>query len=83
MDEQTKELYAKRYAWLRDRLQIRYEQAMSGGDPRPLITTRIGHSFLDVPRDPAKGWTDQKFFDKCRSKVDNEIDAAMARGVEG
>lgn len=68
---------AKRYAWLRDRMKVYYETPLSGGNKRATLAMRIGYGFLDSTMRPESGWTDQKCFDKCRSKVDNEIDKAM------
>jgi hypothetical protein len=69
---------AKRYRWLRDRLQIRYETPMIGGLKRAVLATRIGFSFLDSNMNPNAGWISVKSFDECREKVDSGIDAAIA-----
>lgn len=68
---------ADRYRWLRDRMKVHCEAPMSGGEKRATLTMRIGHGFLDSKMDPTSGWTDLRWFDECREKVDSAIDAAM------
>ena len=67
---------AARYRWLRDRLQVRYEASIAG-DKRAILTMRVGHGFLDSNIRPEHGWTDPRYFDECREKVDAAIDAAV------
>lgn len=67
---------ANRYRWLRDRLQVRYMQAVSGEKRRGLVM-RVGHGFLDSKTPPERGWTDPRYFDECRQEVDAAIDAAI------
>ena len=68
---------AARYRWLRDRMKVHYESPISGGEKRATLTMRVGHGFLDSQIHPLTGWTDPKYFDECREKVDAAIDAAM------
>lgn len=68
---------AARYRWLRDRMQIRWESPISGGDKRKVLTMRVGHEFLDSKKRPESGWTSMSYFHECREKVDAAIDAAM------
>jgi len=68
---------AARYRWLRDRMQIRWESPISGGDKRKVLTMRVGHEFLDSKKRPESGWTGMSYFHECREKVDAAIDAAM------
>jgi hypothetical protein len=77
-DMKALEKDAKRYRWLRDRLQVRYETPMIGGLKRAVLATRIGFSFLDSNMNPNAGWISVKSFDECREKVDSGIDAAIA-----
>ena len=67
---------AARYRWLRDRLQVRYMEALGTGEKRQGLVMRIGHGFLDSKIRPETGWTDPRYFDECRQKVDAAIDAA-------
>lgn len=67
---------AARYRWLRDRLQVRYMEALGSGEKRQGLVMRVGHGFLDSKIRPETGWTDQRYFDECRQKVDAAIDAA-------
>lgn len=71
------EIDAARYRWLRDRMEVHYEAPVSGGEKRAVLTMRVGHGFLDSKMHPTTGWTDQKYFDECRDKVDAVIDSAM------
>ena len=68
---------AARYRWLRDRLQVRYMEALGTGEKRQGLVMRVGHGFLDSKIRPETGWTDQRYFDECRQKVDAAIDAAV------
>ena len=78
----TEEQDASRYRWLRDRLQVRYMQAVSSEKRRGLVL-RVGHGFLDSKTPPERGWTDPRYFDECRQEVDAAIDAAIeqAHGI--
>jgi hypothetical protein len=67
---------AARYRWLRDRLQVRYMEALGTGEKRQGLVMRVGHGFLDSKIRPEHGWTDPSYFDECRQKVDAAIDAA-------
>lgn len=67
----------ERYLWLRDRMQVRYESPMSGGDKRATLAMRVGHGFLDSKKPPESGWLYPQYFDECRENVDSAIDAAM------
>ena len=68
---------AARYRWLRDRMQVRYMEALGAGEKRQGLVMRVGHWFLDSKIHPETGWTDLIYFDECRQKVDAAIDAAM------
>ena len=68
---------ADRYRWLRDRLQVRYEASIAGGDKRAMLTMRVWHGFFDSKIRPEYGWTDLRYFDECCQKVDAAIDAAI------
>lgn len=68
---------AARYRWLRDRLQVMHMDALGTGEKRQGLVMRVGHGFLDSKIRPESGWTDQRYFDECRQKVDAAIDAAM------
>jgi hypothetical protein len=50
---------------------------MSGWKPRAELMMRSGHEFLDSKMHPAAGWTNPRYFDECREKVDAAIDEAM------
>ena len=67
---------AARYRWLRDRMQVRYMEALGTGQKRQGLVMRVGHGFLDSKIRPETGWTDPRYFDECRQKVDAAIDAA-------
>lgn len=68
---------AEKYKWLRDRMQVRYESSMNGGDKRATLSMRIGFGFLDSKKLPDSGWTNPKYFDECRENVDSAIKTAM------
>ena len=67
---------AARYRWLRDRMQVRYMEALGTGEKRQGLVMRVGNGFLDSKMNPEHGWTDPRYFDECRQKVDAAIDAA-------
>lgn len=77
LNKRQTELDAARYRWLRDRMKVHYESPVCGGEKRATLTMRVGHGFLDSKIHPTTGWTDQKYFDECREKVDAAIDSAM------
>jgi hypothetical protein len=68
---------AARYRWLRDRMKVHYEAPISGGENRAALMMRVGHVFLDSKIHPTTGWTNPRYFDECREKVDAAIDDAM------
>ena len=68
---------AARYRWLRDRMQVRYMEALGTGEKRQGLVMRVGHGFLDSKINPEHGWTDLRYFDECRHGVDAAIDAAI------
>lgn len=72
---------AERYRWLRDRMDVRKEVPMAG-PKRDAFQMRIGHSFVDSTTDPGHGWTDSKYWDEARRRVDKAIDAALHAGGE-
>jgi hypothetical protein len=74
-------LDAARYRWLRERLQIRFMEAVSG-IKKEGITTRIGHCFLDADRIPGSGYLDQSKFQAECTALDAAIDAALASTKE-
>jgi hypothetical protein len=74
-------LDAERYRWLRERLQIRFMEAVSG-IKKEGITTRIGHCFLDADRIPGSGYLDQSKFQAECAALDAAIDAALAAAKE-
>lgn len=69
---------AQRYQWIRRRLQIRHERAMSGST-RPAFSLRIGHSFLDSGGVPGSGYLDPARYEAELAEVDAAIDAAIGR----
>jgi hypothetical protein len=71
---------AERYRWLRERMQVRNETSVSG-ITKPALSMRVGFSFTDTKSDPAKGWTDPKYFIESQQSVDAAIDAAR-KGAE-
>ena len=73
---------AERYRWLRDRMQIRFMESVSG-DKRAAFAMRIGHSFCDSTLDPARGWTDPKYFVAQQNRVNAAIDAAIEASKAG
>jgi hypothetical protein len=75
--DESVEQDAARYRWLRDRMQVLYKARMSGGEPRAALAMRVGHEFLDCKINPAAGWTNPRYFDECREKVDAAIDEAL------
>ena len=61
---------AARYRWLRDRMQVRYMEALGAGEKRQGLVMRVGHGFLDSKIHPETGWTYLIYFDECRQKVE-------------
>ena len=68
----------KRYQWLIDRLQVRGETTMAG-TVRKFLSVRIGHGAEGEDRDPTDGWTNPKYFEQCKERVENFITAAIAQ----
>lgn len=69
-------LKAARYDWLRDRLRVRGQRALSGG-VRDGIEFRVGRTFLDVPSLGSFGYLDPAMYYAERDELDAAIDAAM------
>lgn len=82
LDDSNDAKDSTRYRWLRDRMQVRHEAPVSGGEPRAVLMMRVGHGFLDSKMHPETGWTDPRYFDECREKVDAAIDAAIDAAAE-
>ena len=74
---------AARYRWLRDRLQVRYMEALGTAEKRRGLVMRVGHGFLDSKIRPETGWTDPRYFDECRRKIDVAIDTAIESYTAG
>lgn len=65
---------AERYRWLRERVELRKERAVSGS-VRDSIQMRTGQSFLDTPTRGARGYCDEFEFTRECSRLDAAIDA--------
>ena len=69
---------AARYDWLRDRLRVRGQRALSGG-VRDGIEFRVGRTFLDVPSRGSFGYLDPAMYDAECDELDRQIDAAIGK----
>ena len=67
---------AERYRWLRDRLEVRPQKAMSGS-VRDALTVRIGCSFLDSEVSKRRSLKDPDAHENGCKQLDAAIDAAM------
>ena len=67
---------AERYRWLRQRIEVRQQTAMSGSS-RPGLDVRIGHGFLDRPVPNVRPQGRSK---ELSRELDAAIDAALAGG---
>lgn len=67
---------ASRYRWIRRRLQIRWQEYVSG-DKFPSFAVRVGCSRIDMARDPRESYLSTERFDSECEKLDAAIDAAM------
>lgn len=67
---------AERYRWLRERLQIRWLETVTG-DKKRGMDIRIGHSFFN-PKSPKESYLDEQVFESCCKELDDSIDAAIA-----
>lgn len=70
---------ARRYLWLRRRMQIRMEQPISRGPARPAFSLRIGHAYTDTTEQPGRGYLDPARYETELAEVDAAIDTAIAR----
>ena len=70
---------AERYRWLRERLQVRTEEMMSGAY-KPCLNVRIAYSALTHTSSPRDSYLDPARFDAECAKLDAAIDAAMGGG---
>ena len=71
------EVDARRYRWLRPRLEIRNQFSMHHGSPaRPALEVRLGHEFMDSKARNGEGYTDPKRFVAECEQLDAAIDAA-------
>jgi hypothetical protein len=68
---------AERYRWLRDRIEVRRQEAMSGS-VRPALSVRIGSAFLDSPCSRLKSLNDPDAHETRSRELDAAIDAARA-----
>jgi hypothetical protein len=66
---------ARRYRWLRNRLEIRDEESMAG-TVRPALRCRLGWSFMDSAG-PRLSTNSDLYYEGKNSELDAAIDAAM------
>lgn len=79
LDEERR--VARRYRWVRNRLRVRNEAAVSG-TVKPALSVRIGCSFIDHPVTGNRGYLDpHKYEEECR-EMDSLIDAAIDDVIE-
>jgi len=67
---------AERYRWLRTRIEIRNEQAVSGS-VRPALSVALGMAFLDCKTQRSK-----PYFTEQANKLDAAIDTELAKEGE-
>jgi hypothetical protein len=66
---------ARRYRWLRNRLQIRNEESMAG-TYRPALCTKLGWSFVDS-KGPVVSSRSAEYYESESAKLDAAIDSAI------
>jgi hypothetical protein len=71
---------AARYDWLRDRLRVRGQRALSGG-VRDGIEFRVGRTFLDAPSRGSFGYLDPAMYYAECDELDAAIDDAMGKEI--
>jgi hypothetical protein len=67
---------ARRYRWLRKRLEIRDQESMAGTS-RPALCTRIGRAFMDS-HGPTLSTRSAEHYESESAKLDAAIDAALS-----
>jgi hypothetical protein len=75
--------HALRYAWLRNRLQVRHEKMPLSGKKRVRLVIRKGYEFIDGDDPSESKFIDQKLFDESeRVAVDAVIDSAIKASID-